>query len=79
MASKIGDTWFEYVCPVDGIDTDIEPTPAYGSPITNCYCGQQHVATEKIGNAFRLVANDSGESHNGQKIEVYTDEWKAQR
>ena len=76
MADKIGDTWFEYDCPGDGIDYDVEPLPAYGSPIPFCWCGVKHIADEKIGRAFRLVADAT--SANGHGVEDITHEWMAQ-
>lgn len=63
------DEFFEYDCPVQGIDFDVEPLPAYGSKIHCSACSQEHVANETLGTAWRRTA--------GGLVEIGVDEWKA--
>lgn len=63
------DEYFEYDCPVQGIDFDVLPLPAYGSRIHCSACGQDHVVDENLGTAWR----GAGDHYE----EILVDEWKA--
>jgi hypothetical protein len=60
--------FLEYDCPIQGIDFDVEPLPKYGSKIRCSACGQDHVADESLGTAWRRDA--------GGLVEITIGEWK---
>jgi hypothetical protein len=70
MFEKSEYEFFEYDCPVQGIDFDVEPLPTYGSKIHCSACGGEHVVDETLGTAWRNIPSEP------HLVEIDIDEWK---
>lgn len=61
------DEWYEYECPISGIDFDVRPVPPFGSTIECSGCGEVHQANSVIGSAWAI--------RGGRLVET-TPEWE---
>jgi hypothetical protein len=71
MTEEPADEFFEYECPLQGIDFDIRPIPIYGSKIKCSACDREHVADETLGVPYREDPDGPGGF-----VEIQIDEWK---